>query len=133
MLDMALWYARLGWSVFPLRPGAKVPMGGNGHLDATVDEATIRDWWTRYPDANIGIACGSVSGITVIDVDGPQGVASSKQVRGVPSTRMIKTPHGFHLYFMYNEGFHTGANFLPGLDVRNDGGYVVCVWGGHCV
>jgi len=125
LLSSALAYAENGWQVFPLRPGAKVPMGGNGHLDATVDEATIRDWWTRNPDSNIGIACGSVSGITVIDVDGPQGVASSKQVKGVPSTRMIKTPHGFHLYFAYNPGFHTGANFLPGLDVRNDGGYVV--------
>jgi len=125
LLSSALAYAENGWQVFPLRPGAKVPMGGNGHLDATVDEATIRDWWTRNPDSNIGIACGSVSGITIIDVDGPQGIASSKQVKGVPATRMIKTPHGFHLYFMYNEGFHTGANFLPGLDVRNDGGYVV--------
>ena len=125
LLSSALAYAENGWHVFRLRPGAKVPMGGNGHLDATVDEATIREWWTRNPGCNIGIACGSVSGITVIDVDGPQGIASSKQVKGVPSTRIIKTPRGFHLYFRHNQGFHTGANFLPGLDVRNDGGYVV--------
>jgi len=124
-IESALWYASLGWHVFPLRPGAKVPLGGNGHLDATVDADTIIEWWTQNPDANIGIACGAVSGITCIDVDGPEGIASSKQVHGVPSTRMIKTPHGFHLYFVYNAGFHTGANFLPGLDVRNDGGYVV--------
>ena len=125
LLSSALAYADKGWHVFPLRPDAKVPLGGNGHLDATVDEATIREWWTSNPDSNIGIACGSVSGITIIDVDGPQGIASSKGVQGVPSTRMIKTPHGFHLYFAYNPGFHTGAGFMAGLDVRNDGGYVV--------
>ena len=125
LLSSALEYASNGLRVFPLKPGAKVPMGGNGHKDATIDEATIREWWTKNPDCNIGVACGSISGITVIDVDGPEGIASSKQVHGVPDTHMVKTPNGYHLYFQFNPGFHTGAGFMEGLDVRNDGGYVV--------
>ena len=131
ILDSALAYAARGWRVLPLLPLKKTPATRNGHLDATTDEAVIKDWWRQNPYYNIGIATGEVSGITVIDVDGTEGLASSKQVAGVPKTRTIKTPHGYHLYFEYNCEFHTGAGFMPGLDVRNGsiadggGGYVV--------
>ncbi len=60
-LDEALAYAKRGWAVFPLRPSSKFPLipkdeGGRGCLDATTDEQQIRAWWTRQPDANIGLA-----------------------------------------------------------------------------
>jgi putative DNA primase/helicase len=62
-LGPALAYAAMGWPVFPLRPGRKVPLiakavGGNGVHDATCDEAQVKAWWTRSPDANLGLACG---------------------------------------------------------------------------
>jgi putative DNA primase/helicase len=58
-LDAALGYAARGWPVFPLR--RKIPLiakadDGHGHHDATTDTAVISDWWTQYPNANIGIA-----------------------------------------------------------------------------
>lgn len=62
-LDWALRYIRLGWPVFPLGVRSKLPMiakdkGGNGCLDATLDPENAREWWTRWPKANIGIATG---------------------------------------------------------------------------
>ncbi len=130
LLQAALEYAAMGWSVFPVREGGKLPATEHGHLDATREARVIQHWWQENPLFNIGIATGEVSGITVIDVDGPKGIESSKTIV-VPETRVIKTPHGYHLYYQYNPAFHTGAGFLPGLDVRNgtkgasNGGYVV--------
>jgi hypothetical protein len=64
--DAALAYAALGWPVFPLRPGDKIPLipkteGGNGVHDATTDPDQLREWWDRQPDANIGLAAGVTS------------------------------------------------------------------------
>ena len=132
LLEAALAYVAQGWHVFPLSPGTKIPpRGSKGHLAATRDVQLIQQWWGSSPDFNIGIATGEISGITVLDVDGKEGMASSKTITGIPKTRMVKTPKGYHLYFQYNPGFHTGAGFMEGLDVRNgtiggqDGGYVV--------
>src|SRR3990172_2317885 len=66
-LSWALRYAALGWPVFPIRPKRKTPATKHGHLDATTDEIRIRDWWTRMPEAGIGIPTGCA--FVVIDVD----------------------------------------------------------------
>jgi len=132
MIEEAIAYAARGFHVFPLQVGTKIPRAGSkGHLDATRDVKTIQRWWKENPNYNIGIATGEISGITVIDVDGPEGIKSSKTIVNVPPTLTIKTPRGYHLYFKFTPAFSTGAGFLPGLDVRNgtiggqDGGYVV--------
>jgi hypothetical protein len=73
LVQAALEYARRGWRVLPLHsvidgvcscgdkecgsPG-KHPLTRNGSKDATVDEETIRRWWTEAPEANVGIATG---------------------------------------------------------------------------
>ena len=77
-LDAALSYARRGWAVIPLHtpidgqcccgsnscPSAgKHPRTAHGVRDATTDEATIATWWKRWPDANVGIACGEGRGV----------------------------------------------------------------------
>jgi archaellum biogenesis ATPase FlaH len=92
-------------------------------------EEQIRDWWERYPDANVGIVTGAISGLLVIDLDTQPSTARLKEIVGVydwsavPSSR---TGNGWHLFFR-----HTGVkvasrtNVIPGLDVRGDGGYIV--------
>ena len=76
----AHWYAtRLGWPVFPLKPRGKQPLTAHGFKDAVTDPATIADWWTRWPEANIGVPTGRTvaggCGYDVIDVDGRLGLA----------------------------------------------------------
>jgi hypothetical protein len=53
-VEWALWYAAIGWPIFPCWPGTKTPLTTNGVLDATTDEATIRKWWARNPTDNAG-------------------------------------------------------------------------------
>ena len=70
-LEIALRNAARGWPVFPLsgkHPRISKAAGGNGYLDATLDAEQITAWWTKYPTANPGIACGA-SDQYVVDVD----------------------------------------------------------------
>ena len=74
LLDDALDYAAHGVPVFPCRPKDKGPClskreGGRGYKDATTDATQIRAWWTRWPNAMIGMPTGTPTGLAVFDVD----------------------------------------------------------------
>src|SRR4051794_11674108 len=74
-LEHALDYAARGWHVLPLRgkrPAIPQEQGGHGWQTATRDPARIREQWTRYPGAGVGIACRP-SGLLVPDVDPDKG------------------------------------------------------------
>jgi putative DNA primase/helicase len=77
-LDAALYHAQAGRPVFPCSPTDKRPAipkaaGGSGFKDATTDEAQIRAWWARYPDAVPGMPTGARVGVWVLDVDDKPG------------------------------------------------------------
>ena len=61
LLDAALEYARRGWHVFPCKPNKK-PRTANGLSEASCDEAQIRAWWKRWPEAlvtgRVASSCG---------------------------------------------------------------------------
>ena len=68
LLDEALRLASLGYRVFPLRPGSKVPLPGtHGVHEATTDSSIIEAWWSSNPHANIGLAMGC--GVAALDLD----------------------------------------------------------------
>lgn len=151
--DAALTYARNGVPVFPVwnptedggcacpkgqhcRNPAKHPMGDlvpHGLLEATTDLDKIREWWTRYRQANIGMPTGARSGVVVLDVDPEKGgfrtfKALIRRYGVLPRTRAVHTGGGgLHFYFE-PPGFHTrnsAGKLGPGLDIRGDGGYVL--------
>jgi putative DNA primase/helicase len=67
----ALSYAQKGWKVFPVTPNQKRPLTAlapQGHKNATSDPATIEQWWTEHPTANIGLNL-EASGLVCVDVD----------------------------------------------------------------
>jgi hypothetical protein len=70
-LDAAFDYVRRGWPVSPWsqRGNDKFPLSDHGHLDATVDEAQIGDWWSRWPNAIPSVATGERSGLVALDID----------------------------------------------------------------
>ena len=69
MATEATAYARQGWAVFPLAGKVPAIKDGRGCLDATSDAAQVAQWWKEYPNAGIGLACGAVSGVWVLDID----------------------------------------------------------------
>jgi hypothetical protein len=65
-LEAALDLARRGFSVFPITPNAKhPPLIKNWPVDASADEAKIREWWDRWPDANIGVPMDNMAAVDV--------------------------------------------------------------------
>jgi hypothetical protein len=153
-LDAALHYASLGMPVFPVWPvlpssrgftckcgktlrcasPGKHPiahLAPRGLKDATVDEGTIKEWWHCEPDANIGLATGSV---IVIDIDPRHdGEASLVQLEAdhgsIPPTWRVSTGGGgLHIYLKAptDIAIRNSAGLLgAGIDVRGWGGYVI--------
>lgn len=135
LLSAALDYAEKGLAVFPLVSQDKRPRTKNGVHDATTDIKTIKAWWTKWPDSNIGIACGEVSGgLMVIDLDvhedGTNGLDSisewERKHDKLPETvRSITGKGGAHCLYRVNQWVGNRTGVLPGVDVRGDGGYIV--------
>ena len=75
-LAAALGYAQRGWRVFPLQAGTKgsdrdgrsTHLLSDGYLGASDDPTLIRQWWTRWPEANIGLSLAA-SGLVALDPD----------------------------------------------------------------
>jgi len=103
----------------------------NGLRDASADPAQVARWWSMWPEANIGIVCGAVSGLVVLDVDGSEGEESLKALEAaigpLPETVEALTGKGRHLYFAHpGVEIRPSAGVLgPGMDVRGDDSYVV--------
>jgi hypothetical protein len=129
LLSEALRLARLGYAVFPCRPGRKEPATSHGVLDATIDEATIRDWWARWPSANVALAAGR--GLVVIDVDAGATWPSQAERESIRQLRppLARTPRGgWHIYFRVPPGHswrNSASRLAEHVDVRCDGGYVL--------
>jgi len=126
----ALAYAARGWHVFPCKPD-KAPYTSRGVYDATTDAATIRRWWSQWPAAAIGLACGA-SGLFVIDCDVKNGIDGIEafEALGIAHTGALhsRTPSGgLHIVFRAN-GAHLGnsaGKLAPGVDTRGEGGYII--------
>ena len=129
----ALAYCAHGWSVIPIEPHGKRPLVAWTEYQqrrATVDEVTR--WFRRWPDANVAIVTGEVSGIVVLDVDERDGGALSlaqldTELGPIPSTVEVATGGGGrHLYFRHPGGrVSNRVGLRSGIDLRGDGGCVV--------
>lgn len=123
VLAGALSVARRGWYVFPC--AGKNPRIKDWPNKASVDEKTVKTWWERWPDSNVGVACGP-SGLWVIDVDDDDGRAWVAQA-DLPATLSVRTGSGGEHYY-FQRGDHLLGNTakrVPGIDTRGDGGFVV--------
>ena len=131
----AVAYAELGWPVFPLVPGDKIPFPrSNGFKDATTDPDVVRRWWTKAPDCNIGVATGHIFDALDIDFVSKTGVATGaaehwphlRDSGSLPDVHgMTVTPRGGMHVLVAPSGGGNLAGFRPGLDYRGLGGYIV--------
>jgi hypothetical protein len=129
MLHAALWYAELGYPVFPCAPGRKAPLTEHGLLEATTDAEQITEWWTQHPDANVAIRA---DGLVVIDIDGDGNAWLANEpdkLAGLDAAPLSLTPRGGrHYFFRQPEGRawrSTAGRLAPRVDTRANGGYVL--------
>src|SRR3989344_1124511 len=80
VLEAALRYERLGWSILPvgvLSDNAEdlkkplMPWMQFQKRRATPDE--IHGWYKRWPHMGIAAVCGEISGLVVLDLDAKHG------------------------------------------------------------
>jgi hypothetical protein len=124
-----------GVPVFPCTPGGKRPLTAHGFLEASTDPATVGSWWDRWPDANIGVPTGPVSGVDVVDVDvhsAGTGFGYFEQARRAGLVDgwiwLVRTPSGgAHAYFPSDGDREQRSWQVPGkhIDFRGDGGYII--------
>lgn len=147
LLAAALEYEGMGFSVIPAfgigsngqcscrkadckSPGKHAVLNWKAYQKNRATVAQIREWWTRWPEANVAIITGAVSNLIVLDIDGPDGEAAIAHY-DIPATAVVTTGKGKHLYFRHpggdcrNFAAKAGKTILPSVDFRGDGGYVI--------
>jgi putative DNA primase/helicase len=130
VLTAALSYQQRCFSVIPIQSSEKKPLvHWEQYQRGRATESEIKVWWAMWPDANVGILTGAVSGLVVIDLDTPEakenlkGLVPGFDFTTVPRSR---TGKGWQLFFKHpGVTIPNRAGVIPGLDVRGDGGYVV--------
>jgi len=148
LMEAALGYAKREWHVIPLHSRtndgrcscgksdcaspAKHPRTEHGLSDGTTDEKVIREWWKRWPLANVGVVTGAISGIVGLDLDGPNAAGLLKREGMIlPKTGAVQTGKGYHGIYAHPGGqVPNGVKLLTdgngsAVDLRGDGGYVV--------
>lgn len=143
-------YADLGLHVLPVQgivggvctcgndkcssPG-KHPIFPTGVYGATVDKEWLEETYQNYPNANIAIATGRVSGIILLDLDSQEAIDAVRS-QGIPVTWKFTTGKGEQHAFKYpllREEFYVqnAVQLAPGIDIRSDGGYSVVPTSNH--
>lgn len=141
LLTAALEYAAAGFRVLPISQNKKALVKWKDVEPPTTDESIIREWWKKFPRANIALATGetaSGSFLTVVDTDykpdkgvnGFEALYDWQKENGVlPETLTAKTGGGgYHYYFFTDKPYKNRTDILgsgSGVDVRSAGGYVV--------
>ncbi len=131
-LDWAISYYQKGFSVFPLWRGTKNRpiVQWKKYITERASVEQLKDWWTQYPDANIAIITGLISGFFVLDTEKDFNLLNIEIPEGTPT---VKTGSGGrHFYFKIPEnvgvGTHVeiwGSDPDNKADIKSNGGYVV--------
>jgi hypothetical protein len=70
LFDAAIDYAKRGFSVIPIKCKDKKPLiAWEQFQHRLVTEAEVKTWYLAWPEANVGIITGEISGLVVIDLD----------------------------------------------------------------
>jgi Bifunctional DNA primase/polymerase, N-terminal len=128
----ALSLARRGLSIFPCRAD-KRPLTQNGFKDASADGNLVQDWWTRWPDALIGVPTGTK--FVVVDADLQHADAQKwidENRHRIPITRTHVTPSGGRHWLLRasSQVGCTTSKLGPHIDTRGLGGYIIW-WPAH--
>lgn len=163
--EQALLYANeFGWCVFPCYKAKKAGCScrlqaecdtpgkhprkrlggrkGGGLLAATDSPGRIRDWWSKWPTANVAVRTGNR--FLVIDVDprhgGYESLAALEVELGVlPRNMVVRTGGGGrHIYLSVPSGVRLASpkggsaqGLAPGIDVQACGAYVIAPPSSH--
>lgn len=127
ILKAALEYEQKGFSVFPVKSDKKPFVKWEKYQTERAEPDQIREWWKKFPDANVGIITGTISGLDVVDIDSQKGMDAVNEL--IPDSMVApvaRSPRGgWHHYHEHLEGIGNAARFITDVDLRGDGGYII--------
>ena len=124
-VDEALWISREGFPIFPVDRASKKPLvKWEPYQQRLPTEDQLKRWWQKWPEANIGMATGRVSRLTIVDCDSQEAVNGFLSAYSeAAGTAQVGTGRGRHFYFQWQDGIRNDAGRIlgEGIDVRGDG------------
>lgn len=143
----AFAYAGLGWAVVPVHtpvadgcscgragcpsPGKHPRVRWQAYAERRPRAEEVRGWWRRWPDANLAVVTGRVSGVAVLDVDprsgGDAALAGFEARWGplAPTAETLTGGGGRHLWLDVGGAALPSVAPAPGLELKAEGGAVV--------
>jgi len=122
----AIKYQQMGFSVIPVQKNKKPFIKWERYQSEKADLDQIRLWWKEWPNANIGLVTGEISGIDVVDCDSEKGRDALNEF--LPDSHIMpisKTPKGWHYFFKHSPGLSNGVRMITDCDLRTTGGYII--------
>ena len=135
-------YRQMGWSVVPCHtitrnggctcgrddcgtPGKHPRVSWRPYSNTLPSRKEVHNWFTdEFYGSNIGMCTGTVSGIVVVDVDGP--LSSFKRLRLNKNTLVARSGGGgLHFFYKSTQTVRSAVGLVPGIDIRAEGGFIV--------
>lgn len=119
--EIAHKYCDTGYSIIPVGSDKKPLIKWEKYQKERATHEQIEEWFKQFPDMNIAVVTGAISGIIVADIE------AGGSIEGFPQTATAQTGgRGFHFYYKHPGYEVKNATRITELtDIRGDGGYVV--------
>ncbi len=133
ILEMALHYYDVKkWCVIPVGKDKKTLLNSwREYQNERPTREQVINWWTKYPDANIAVITGSISGIGVVDIDldkETKKLAPEMEdvIKKLPVTLTATTGSGGkHYFYKLTQPINSSNRIINFVDIRGEGGYII--------
>jgi len=124
LLDIAKKYLGMGFSIIPVGRDKKPLISWKEFQERKPTIEELEGWFSNPSVTGIAIITGRISGVIVLDTEEGADITGLE----IPKTpTAISGGGGIHYYFKYSEkeNIINNVRFLPLMDIRSEGGYIV--------
>jgi len=134
LLEAALKYYDMGFSVIPITAGQKDPpyFSWKPYQTTRATKEQITSWWTKWPKANIAIVTGKLSNLFIADLDKykeeyKEELALDFFPDSLITATSLSPQKGEHLYFSFPDNFKLSgrSDQKLAIDFRAEGNYII--------
>ena len=119
-------YHDAGCVVVPMARDGKLPLVQGWAKWRRQRPETVAEFAQAMPDANVGVATGKPSGVTVVDVDDPAGIPLALRRFGDTPLQARTPSGGAHLFYRHRDERSSVRPIADlAVDVRGRGGLII--------